>query len=267
MLHFWLDCITRAFWASAFFTGTNRTGFVYALVVAAASLLLAAQKQAKLQGGWRAMKRSNWTRVFGEGAAIALAAWAVVFFFQLVAAPHVLYSESEGRAKRASDLFAQERKTLTEKIDGLRTTITETKTDCALKEGINQTLEKQNRDQQSTINGCLSQAMKLLTPEPMKITPVVLDNETISELKKVRWLVIVNKTITPVQMNVVCNKPIENGSVWIVGTGILGGGAGNIAPQVLGVNISTPAWSPTSPLLVTMSYRGADDIVCSFQLR
>ena len=97
----------------------------------------------------------------------------------------------------------------------------------------------------------------------------MLDNEEKDGIKKVRWLVLTNKTITPVQMNVVCNKVLEGGaSVWIVGSGMLGGGAGKMAPNIIGVNIATPAWATSSPLLVSMSYRGKeDDLTCSFQLR
>lgn len=37
--------------------------------------------------------------------------------------------------------------------------------DVAVREAISQTLQQQNRAQQNSINGCLSQAMKLLQPE------------------------------------------------------------------------------------------------------
>jgi len=155
-------------------------------------------------------------------------------------------------------------KQISNQADEFRDQISGLRQGAAVKEAVSQTLQKQNRDQQSTINGCLSQAMKLLTPEPLRITPLVFDNETASEIKKVRWLVVTNKTITPVQMNVVCSRPFEDGSVWVVGSGMMGGGASKIAPQVLGIGVSTPAWSPTSPLLVTMSYRGDNDLACSF---
>jgi hypothetical protein len=98
--------------------------------------------------------------------------------------------------------------------------------------------------------------------------PLVLDNDaTNAPLRKVRWLVISNKTVTPVMMTVVCDRSIEEGDVWVVGTGAMIGGAAKLAPQVLQVGVSTPAWSPTSPLLVTLSYRGDEKITCSFNLR
>lgn len=140
---------------------------------------------------------------------------------------------------------------------------------CEAKDSVNLTLQAQNRGQQATINGCLSQAMKLLSPEPLKITPLVFDNDVNDpNLKKVRWLVLTNRIVTPVQMNVACDQDVERGaSVWIVGAGILGGGVDRIAPRVLGVNIATPAWSPISPLLVSMSYKGSNNIACSFAIR
>lgn len=172
----------------------------------------------------------------------------------------MLNTTSNTRAKIACDKAALEQSAQYQgQLAGLNQSV-------AVKEAISQTLQKQNRDQQATINGCLTQAMGLLAPEPMRITPLALDNESKDGIKKIRWLVLVNKSVTPVQMNVICNKTLENeASVWIAGSGLLGGGANKVAPNVVGVNVSTPAWSATSPMLVSMSYRGdKDDLSCSF---
>jgi hypothetical protein len=269
LLQFWIRCIFKAFWDSAFFIGTNKTGIAYAAIITVASVVWSMYRRAKTSGGWTAVIRSgeDLLAVFGSSAIIAFCAWGLVFFGHLISAPYGLYSDAEAGTRQANAASYQKSRECGEATKRLSDNLAGIKADLANANGKDEVLNKQNRDQQSTIDGCLSQAMKLLTPEALKTTPLVFDNETVGEIKKVRWLVIANKTITPVQMNVSCDKPLEDGSVWIVGSGLLAGGAGKVGPQVLGVNISTPAWSPTSPLLITMSYRGGGDIACHFALR
>lgn len=77
------------------------------------------------------------------------------------------------------------------------TEIAKLTTECAVKDGVNQTLQGQNRDQQSTINGCLSQAIKLLTPEALKITAIGFDvtEDAKATIKSARTLLITNKIV------------------------------------------------------------------------
>lgn len=113
---------------------------------------------------------------------------------------------------------------------------------CAKVEGANGILTKQTADQQNTINNCQTQALKLLTPETQKITPLVLQDETTNTTDhKAKFLVLTNKVITPVRMIVGCNRPIKEGSASILGSGVMTGGASNQSPTVLGVSIDSPA--------------------------
>ena len=88
--------------------------------------------------------------------------------------------------------------------------ITKCRQDVAFRDGTNQTLQNQNRDQQTTINGCLTQAMKLLIPEPRKLTVLWLDEETKDSFKETRYVLLTTRPVTPVQMAVVCNGRIEH---------------------------------------------------------
>ncbi len=208
-----------------------------------------------------------------KGAALTVKIWLLLFLYFLGA---TIEQDHRDLVKRVTGLKnqveqdkLQDATKLSEETRKLQAVINDLKTQCAVDEGISQTLQKQNRDQQSTINGCLAQAMKFLTPEPLKTTPLVLDNDTTNQAdKKIRWLLLVNKTVTPVRILVPCNRPLGNqASVWILGTGVMGGGAAKVSPNALEVDISTPAWSPISPMVISMSYRGDNDISCSFILR
>jgi hypothetical protein len=216
--------------------------------------------------------KGRWTRNTLMSVAVVVVGWMGLFLISAVLTVYDDHQNLTGAASRIKTEAEAKRLKLTEQMrsteKALNHQVVELQTSYAVKEGINQTLQKQNRDQQNTINGCLSQAMKFLSPEPQKIAAIVFDHDESNEVKKIRWLVVSNKTITPVLMNVVCDRVLEDGVARIVGnSGMLGRGTGKVAPEILGIDISAPSWSPTSPLLVAMSYRGDANISCSFNLR
>src|ERR1035437_1870328 len=87
----------------------------------------------------------------------------------------------EGQLRIANGSFAKYRtdceKQMSDKQNDFLGQIGDLQSGVAVKEAVSQTLQKQNRDQQSTINGCLSQAMKLMTPELLKIWVWLLWND------------------------------------------------------------------------------------------
>ena len=213
------------------------------------------------------MKHDPW-KILGDGGKVAVAAWLIVFAYNLLSAPRNLLVEAEAHAKQENDASSVEIKALSTEKDSLKSSVAEAKTACAVKDGINQTLQKQNRDQQSTIDGCLSQAMKLLTPEALKITPVFFDNDTSNAVVwKSRWILLTNKTVTPVSMVVSCNAVLDSVDVSPIGGTMMGSAGNKLGPSAWGSNIQSPAWAPTAPLLARVSHRGRDSIVCSFNLR
>lgn len=118
----------------------------------------------------------------------------------------------------------------------------------------NSTLQKQNRDQQASINGCLSKAIDLIPkPEPFKETILLLDNpkQDNPAMKGARWLILSNKTVTPIIMFIQCDLSVASMEVEVVGGAPRGGGTDRISTNSFRAQISTPAWSPVSPLLVT----------------
>lgn len=142
--------------------------------------------------------------------------------------------------------------------------------DSASKEAVAQTLQKQNRDQQSTIDGCLSQAMKLLTPEEQKTTPNFFDNNNSTNvaIRTARWILLTNEALTPVRMVIQCDKYLESASAHPIGGGaMMGSGSSRLARNAWENNIQSPAWTPAQPFIATVSYRGDEQIVCSFVAR
>ena len=124
-----------------------------------------------------------------------------------------------------------------------------------------QTLRTQNGAQQGTING-------LLTPEPQRITPVFLDYQDTAAGRQTRWLVLVNKTLTPVDLVVRCTTDLESVNIIMPGAAVITGGGDRLTRTEWQYRITSPAWSPTSPLLATVSSTVKQpNTVCSFNLR
>jgi hypothetical protein len=140
--------------------------------------------------------------------------------------------------------------------------------DCAQTVGKNITLEGQNRDQQSTINNCQTQALKLLAPEPLKMTLLTMSTAGSGTGEKTSMiLLLTNRTITPVGLSFQCNRNIINGYASIVGSKTLMGST-NVVPNsnLMNIQIDSPAWSSISPILLVVSYAGPD-LLCSFERR
>jgi hypothetical protein len=129
------------------------------------------------------------------------------------------------------------------------------------------TLSKQNLDQQNTINSCLTQAMKLLTQEPLIITklPILQDLDHQGPgIHTVHLLVLTNKTIPTVRIKAECNHAISSGNGELIGGNMLSEGAVINPANVLHVSIDSPSWTPTRPLMINMTYTAPkDDLRCS----
>jgi hypothetical protein len=109
----------------------------------------------------------------------------------------------------------------------------------------------------------------LLAPEPFNIVPIILEpsNNGVG-IQHVKWLLIVNKTITPVHLIVLCNKRPTSVSAEILGGGPqLSGGNQKLTEYQHEINITSPAWGPKTPMVLDLSYNGDQNMVCQFQER
>jgi len=145
---------------------------------------------------------------------------------------------------------------------------------CVAREEVIGTLQKQNRDEQVLIAGCQTQALKLLTPAPLRVTPIFMDaDNTNIQARSMRWLVLINKAFTPTHLVVECPQGVVQ--MMSASLTVLGGGHPGISFGGKNARLSRNAWeiltdetwSERSPLLVTIVYRGAEETACAFEPR
>lgn len=220
--------------------------------------------------GWGAMLR-HWRQEYK--AALRVAIWSALIIYGPVVGWSIgkaAYADHEGLVSRSQEQRKQIRMdqgNILQQSTADSAKLVGCENDTARLGGQNETLNAQNRDQQDTISNCQTQALKLLTPEPLKFTPVVLDpvNSGIGE-QHVKWLLLTNKTVTPVILRVSCNKRPTSVSGAVIGSGANIGGLGRkITASEYEIDISSPAWSPVSPMTVDLSYIGSEDVSCNFQ--
>jgi hypothetical protein len=120
----------------------------------------------------------------------------------------------------------------------------------------------------------LSNRILDLAKEPLKITDHFLgmmpskSNPNIQAKYNGTFLVLTNKTITPIRLLVTCESEIVQAAGEVLGTGTLmqGGWYGRVTSsnKQFGVGILSPAWTPVNPLLVTIYSNESNVGICSF---
>ena len=160
--------------------------------------------------------------------------------------------------------------------DAYKVQIGQLQTQCAKLQGNNESLGAQNRDQQNTINNCQTEAIKLLAPQELKITQHLLNSaepfDTKEEVSRSQtYLILTNKAISPISAIFSCDQPVKWGPVEIVGGGPVlgGGGSGGIIHPMYRyyqtIHFSSPAWTPTEPMIVELTYSSKTRVKCVFQ--
>jgi hypothetical protein len=189
--------------------------------------------------------------------------------------------QQEHRSKigREGDLHAQEGLTLSQKLETQREANRHEQCEGSLREAQNSLSRFQGavgaqtsqiQAQQGTINGCLTQAMKLLTPEALRLSFVALPpiQRQKATTKSANYLVLVNKTITPVRMSITCKTPAHI-EASVLGTGTQSGSFENqdyIGTEHM-IAIDSPAFGPSSPLLVSLDFNTEQEPDCQFSQR
>jgi hypothetical protein len=129
-------------------------------------------------------------------------------------------------------------------------------------------LENQIQNQQRTINDALVQLGKAQQQEPLKLThhPLgrVEGRHKHGIAKSVyEFIVLTNKLTTPVKLVVACDGEIVDLNSKLLGaSGLMTGGLEKINQRQYLIGISSPAWTPSTPLLVTVY--SDKEIACSF---
>jgi len=153
--------------------------------------------------------KERWGRNALIGLGVVVVSWLGLFVVSAVLTIYDDHQNLSATANRIKHDGIRQREALTVQVekakDEARQQIGELKTECAVKEGINQTLQKQNRDEQLLIAGCQTQAMKLLAPQPLTVTPMLLDRDDHNPDERImRWLILTNRTITPTHVAAFC---------------------------------------------------------------
>ena len=226
--------------------------------------------------GWRRMLE-NWRKATGIGFVAVVVGYILVFTWRVLMTAYqdhvglanrigVLHKKVDADASHEQMAVSSVRTDLGDQLSGLRQT-------CAKTEGANGVLTKQTADQQNTINNCQSQAIKLLTPEALKISPYLMDFGGGSGTTKVAlYLVLTNKTITPVVGVLSCDKQAKVLTGGMLGAGGGMGGGGPISKEtpkyrfiISYVRTSSPAWVPSTPMYWELAYVGPETINCDYQ--
>lgn len=137
-------------------------------------------------------------------------------------------------------------------------------------EGISDTLQKQNRDQQGTINNCQTQALKLLLPPMPWIKTFAIFHDHDGQMPSAEYILTTNVVRSPVDLVATCDFPIGNTTLHILTESGATEELGNLRHQMsatqMELRLSTPAWDVASPAKVTIFFSGTvnKNPVCTF---
>ncbi|MGC1811873.1 MAG: hypothetical protein WA721_18125 [Candidatus Binataceae bacterium] len=222
-----------------------------------------------------AYRRNRWCAVSAEwkgdakwGLGLTLAAWSLVFCYCVTRAIYEDHFKSRNAAVQLNDKIRDQDGSL-ERQNGEIGTLT---SEISLKEEAIQGLQDQVRNQQTIINGALFQ-LGQAGAQPLRLTPYFLGHLPANDNSKLptnqgSFIVLTNKTITPVQLLLTCDANIYAASGGVLGAGSMmyGGWGGRVttSKKQFGVGILSPAWSPSNPLIVTI-YSNDRINSCSFE--
>ena len=250
MLHYWVTVLHRAL--SDFLEFMDVGQILYWGLFVLVSVLWFFGKHRK---STRAEIKENLFRDVVEELVLGLAVAVLIFGYYVIHAPYVMEQEAEETTSNAGQTL----QAVTGENTQLRTQLT-------TKDGQIQTCGAQLTDAQKNVNDCLTQLGKANIAEPLKVTPffVSLNQNPQIAAHARNMVVITNKIITPVSSVISCE-----GEIVAVGGGIantattMAGGGGPIGKHQYRLGISSPAWTPTNPLILTLYYNEDDPGACS----
>ena len=184
--------------------------------------------------------------------------------------------EHQSRIGREQDLHRQEGQTAQKseqlvqefrRRDRCEGSVRDLENSDSRKDGALSAQSSQIQVQQASINGCLSQAMKLLSPD-LKLTMHTIDYRPAENgAQIVTILMLTNKPLSPVRISGDCNQSLEkSASARIAGSLTMMGTEVSIAGSRLEFGIDSPSWTPASPILLRLSYKGSGPLNCQFAL-
>jgi hypothetical protein len=107
-------------------------------------------------------------------------------------------------------------------------------------------------------------------PQPLKITQFFLNlgaSDNDKTAYRQQFLLLTNRTITPVRLLATCDKEIDLAGSGVLGTksAMLGDTwSGKRSANTYAIGLVSPAWSPTGPLIVSVYFNDPAQRTCSF---
>jgi hypothetical protein len=130
-------------------------------------------------------------------------------------------------------------------------------------EGLQQTvnsLQGTLAQQQGAVTTCVGDLAKAIIPEPPKVTFLLRTIDSFpADVHEAQAVLLTNKTVTPVDLTFGCEGEIESVTPTIMtqANSILIGGSQEVKDKhSTHIEITSPAWTPTNPLVITVKYRG-----------
>lgn len=253
MPSFYVDLLVRAFFAIPPSLGGNMLGLIWPVIV-----ILCGEIIACFVYGWRTVK-DKWRQASLIGLAALGICYTVLFGWCALVTnyqDHLGLSSKVVVLQQAYDTNSEHTKYA----------VLEAQSKCAEMVGENTTLGKQNRDQQNTINNCQTQALKLLTPVPLKLYSILInDNKNMLEQANVAtFLVTSNMMITPIDLHLQCDQQIAGIKIRPAKyLELTVGGGSTIKGASADVNQQSPALTPATPVIIHVGYTGTSTIDCA----
>jgi len=261
MLAHLFNLLGRAFAAIPPTLGSNWFGLVFTVII-----ILIGEGIGLYFFGWQAMK-ANLKRATGIGFAALGVGYTLVFAWCVVT---TTFNDHIALATRVHDLHsavdgdkAHEVASIQEVRTSLGGQLSELKEKCAKTEGANGILAKQAADQQGTINNCQSQAIKLMEPTAFSYDAMPFESTPENGNQKSTWLIVTNKSQTPVLFTVTCTSEILSLDAGIVAQQYAGR-ASRYTDKEWTFRISSPAWTPHAPIVVHTVTKGEGVLSCEY---
>jgi hypothetical protein len=265
MVSFWLRVFVRAIEGTLSSIGKEPHDLIFGGSVVALSVVVIVIRSGR-KVGWRNL-RGRVKTMLGEDAFVLSVLLLLVFTYHLYRAPYDLWHDQTDATHEAvygadGRAAAWQQYTRCDK---------ERAVDKALVERYSENLATQQtllNTQQGTFDRCVLYLSQQNAPEPLKLTLLNMGNlkpDTKRGAHSISFLVLTNRTMTPFRGDFVCDHAIDYLDVSVVGSGAMIGGSGRLEFNLFRIEIQAPAFSPVSPLMVTLYYNEDDAGTCGIR--
>jgi hypothetical protein len=123
---------------------------------------------------------------------------------------------------------------------------------------------------QTSLTTLSNKVLDITKPEPLKI---IMAGERLpyyggAQPHEMIMLAFPNKVVGTVNADVSCDKEIQSARAAILGHDLwMGGGVQLLSPKRFDVNITSPIWTPTQPLVVYVAFRSDLATECKIDQR